>query len=352
MITKDKKYSEYFDHLETTFNTINDILDEEFFSCVPTDNKTKEVIVSELCQVVQGDLMALVTFDPAAKHNYDKVIKGYDQKYVQATYKGFEAVRDYRISHFIYYYSKTKYAIKDNGNEALIMLEAYLKLIARNMSENSKVRTAIEIHPASIIGERFAIDHGYGTVIGETCVIGNDCYILQGVILGASKIKGNKKGKRHPTIGNNVHIGAFARITGNIKVGDNSKICPNAVIYRSIPPHSKVKIDNQIQITTPGKNAKWQCPIVIYGVRPTNNGVTVYGKKLELCREVKIMVNRSKIDNIIISSQIESEQIFITIEHNEIVKYKKKNLIMCLVTKHCNLLLLQTQALIDYINSK
>ena len=329
MITKDKKYSEYFDHLETTFNTINDILDEEFFSCVPTDNKTKEVIVSELCQVVQGDLMALVTFDPAAKHNYDK-----------------------GISHFIYYYSKTKYAIKDNGNEALIMLEAYLKLIARNMSENSKVRTAIEIHPASIIGERFAIDHGYGTVIGETCVIGNDCYILQGVILGASKIKGNKKGKRHPTIGNNVHIGAFARITGNIKVGDNSKICPNAVIYRSIPPHSKVKIDNQIQITTPGKNAKWQCPIVIYGVRPTNNGVTVYGKKLELCREVKIMVNRSKIDNIIISSQIESEQIFITIEHNEIVKYKKKNLIMCFVTKHCNLLLLQTQALIDYINSK
>ena len=89
MITKDKKYSEYFDHLETTFNTINDILDEEFFSCVPTDNKTKEVIVSELCQVVQGDLMALVTFYPAAKHNYDKVIKGYDQKYVQATYKGF-----------------------------------------------------------------------------------------------------------------------------------------------------------------------------------------------------------------------------------------------------------------------
>ena len=64
------------------------------------------------------------------------------------------------------------------------------------------------------------------------------------------------------------------------------------------------------------------------------------------------MVNRSKIDNIIISSQIESEQIFITIEHNEIVKYKKKNLIMCFVTKNCNLLLLQTQALIDYINSK
>ena len=352
MITKVNKYSEYFNHLEKTFNTINDILDEEFFSCVPTDNKTKELIVSELYQVVQGDLMALVTYDPAAKHSYGKVIKDYDKKYVQATYKGFEAVRDYRISHFIYYYSKTKYAIKDNDDEALIRLEAYLKLIARNMSENSKVRTAIEIHPAAMIGERFAIDHGYGTVIGETCKIGNDCYILQGVILGSKKIKGNKKGKRHPTIGNNVHIGAFVRITGNITVGDDCKICPNAVIYRSIPPHSKIKIDNQVQITTPGENAKWQCPITIYGVSPTDDGIMIYGKKLELCLEVKIMVNRRKIDNIITSSLISGEKIIITLEHSEIVKYKEENIIMCFVTKYSNLLLLQTQALTDYINSK
>ena len=78
----------------------------------------------------------------------------------------------------------------------------------------------------------------------------------------------------------------------------------------------------------------------------------IYGKKLELCLEVKIMVNRRKIDNIITSSLISGEKIIITLEHSEIVKYKEENIIMCFVTKYSNLLLLQTQALTDYINSK
>lgn len=97
--------------------------------------------------------------------------------------------------------------------------------------------TGIEIHPGARIGRRLFIDHGMGVVIGETAEVGDDVLIYHGVTLGGT---GKEKGKRHPTIGNNVVIGAGAKVTGSFKVGDNSKIGANAVVVREVPPNSTV----------------------------------------------------------------------------------------------------------------
>ena len=107
--------------------------------------------------------------------------------------------------------------------------------LARWISQRAARKTGIEIHPAATIGRRFFIDHGTGVVIGETAVIGDDVMIYQGVTLGGT---GKDKGKRHPTIGNNVLIGSGAKVLGPFKVGDNSKIAANAVVLNEVPPNS------------------------------------------------------------------------------------------------------------------
>ena len=96
-------------------------------------------------------------------------------------------------------------------------------------------RTGIEIHPGAKIGRRLVIDHGMGIVIGETAEIGDDCLIYHGVTLGGT---GKDRGKRHPTIGNNVLIGTGAKVLGPFKVGDNSRIAANSVVLSEIPPDS------------------------------------------------------------------------------------------------------------------
>lgn len=110
-------------------------------------------------------------------------------------------------------------------------------LVARWVSQFCRSMTGIEIHPGAHIGRRFFIDHGMGVVIGQTCVIGDDVLLYQQVTLGGT---GLEKGKRHPTIGNNVVIGAGAKVLGNITVGDNSYIGANAVVIRDVPPNSTV----------------------------------------------------------------------------------------------------------------
>jgi serine O-acetyltransferase len=109
--------------------------------------------------------------------------------------------------------------------------------LARLISQISRFFTGIEIHPGAVIGKRFFIDHGMGVVIGETCEIGDDVVIYQGVTLGGT---GKEKGKRHPTIGNNVVIGAGAKVLGSFTVGDNSRIGANAVVLKEVPPNSTV----------------------------------------------------------------------------------------------------------------
>lgn len=107
-----------------------------------------------------------------------------------------------------------------------------MKFIGRYISQRAVRKTGIEIHPAAKIGKRFFIDHGTGVVIGETAEIGDDVTIYQGVTLGGT---GKDTGKRHPTIGNNVLIGAGAKVLGPFKVGDNTNIAAGAVVLEEIP---------------------------------------------------------------------------------------------------------------------
>lgn len=119
------------------------------------------------------------------------------------------------------------------GSHALYKRKHYFS--ARLVSQLSRFLTGIEIHPGAEIGKGLLIDHGMGVVIGETAVIGDDCTIYQGVTLGGT---GKHKGKRHPTIGDNVMIGSGAKVLGPFKIGDNSKIAAGAVVLEEIPENS------------------------------------------------------------------------------------------------------------------
>lgn len=141
-------------------------------------------------------------------------------------YPSFKAKLYYKISHFLY--KRKRF------------------LIARLISEKAKRKTGIEIHPGATIGKNLFIDHGMGVVIGETCVIGDNVTLFHDVTLGGT---GKEKGKRHPTIGNNVFIGSGAKILGNITIGNNVKIGANSVILESIP-------DNVTVVGIPGKIIK------------------------------------------------------------------------------------------------
>lgn len=120
---------------------------------------------------------------------------------------------------------------------ARLFLKLRLKFIARLISQISRHITGIEIHPEAKIGRGLFIDHGMGVVIGQTSIIGDNVTLFQGVTLGGT---GKEKGKRHPTIGNNVVIGAGAKVLGNITIGDNSYIGANAVVIKDVPPNSTV----------------------------------------------------------------------------------------------------------------
>ena len=107
--------------------------------------------------------------------------------------------------------------------------------LARYVSQRTRRRTGIEIHPGATLGRRIFIDHGTGVVIGETTVIGDDCTLYQGVTLGGT---GKECGKRHPTLGNNVMVGAGAKLLGAFTVGDNAKIAAGAVVLGDVPADS------------------------------------------------------------------------------------------------------------------
>ena len=154
---------------------------------------------------LREDIANVKEKDPAARNGFE----------IWLTYSGLHAVRSYRRAHWFY---KKK-----------------LFTIARIISQLARRRTGIEIHPGATIGKGLFIDHGMGVVIGETAEIGDNCLIYQGVTLGGT---GKDKGKRHPTLGNNVMVGAGAKVLGPFKVGDNVKIAANAVVLEEIPPNS------------------------------------------------------------------------------------------------------------------
>jgi len=154
-----------------------------------------------------SDIKAVQKRDPAAKSFLEIIL----------LYQGLHALIVYHIAHVLY--------------------KLHLFLLARALSQLARFLTGIEIHPGARIGRRFFVDHGMGVVVGETAIVGNDVLLYQGATLGGTGIV---KGKRHPTIGNNVVIGAGAKVLGNITIGDNSYIGANAVVIKDVPPNSTV----------------------------------------------------------------------------------------------------------------
>lgn len=156
---------------------------------------------------LREDIACIYERDPAARHLLE----------VLFTYPGLHAVIWHRLAHRLWGWG--------------------LHWIARVISALARWLTGIEIHPGAVIGRRFFIDHGMGVVIGETAVIGDDCTIYHGVTLGGTSWK---KGKRHPTLMDNVVIGAGAKVLGPIDIGNGARIGSNAVIVKSVPDATTV----------------------------------------------------------------------------------------------------------------
>lgn len=154
---------------------------------------------------LKAEIDSIMERDPAARSRLE----------VFFLYSGFKAVRSYR---------KANWCLRHN-----------LKFLARFISQRCRHKTGIEIHPAAVIGKGLFIDHGMGVVIGETAIIGDNCTIYQNVTLGGT---GKDHGKRHPTLGNNVLVGAGAKVLGPFKVGDNARIAAGAVVLDEVPPNA------------------------------------------------------------------------------------------------------------------
>lgn len=204
-------------------------------------------------ETMKSDLDAVMERDPAARNRLE----------VFFFYSGYKAVRSHRRANWFFRHN--------------------MKFIARFISQRSRHKTGIEIHPGATIGKGLFIDHGMGVVIGETTEIGENCTLYQGVTLGGT---GKDTGKRHPTLGNNVLVGCGARVLGPFKVGDNARIAAGAVVLNEIPPDStavgvpaqvvkmhgeRIDILDQIHYTNP----------VTQQIQRLNNEIEELKKRLE-----------------------------------------------------------------------
>ncbi|NTU28146.1 serine O-acetyltransferase [Bacillus tequilensis] len=158
-------------------------------------------------RMLKEDIDTVFDQDPAARSYFEVIL----------TYSGLHAIWSHRIAHALY---KRKFYF-----------------LARLISQVSRFFTGIEIHPGATIGRRFFIDHGMGVVIGETCEIGNNVTVFQGVTLGGT---GKEKGKRHPTIKDDALIATGAKVLGSITVGEGSKIGAGSVVLHDVPDYSTV----------------------------------------------------------------------------------------------------------------
>jgi serine O-acetyltransferase len=168
---------------------------------------------------ITEDVSCVFDRDPAARNSFE----------VLTTYSGVHALLMHRLNHWLW--------------------QRHLKWLARLLSTFTRWVTGIEIHPAAVIGRRFFIDHGMGVVIGETAVIGDECTLYHGVTLGGTSWN---KGKRHPTLGDDVVVGAGAKILGPINIGSGSRIGSNAVVLRDVPVGATV-VGIPGRVVVPGK---------------------------------------------------------------------------------------------------
>jgi serine O-acetyltransferase len=156
---------------------------------------------------IQSLLQRYLDHDPAARSKLEILL----------FYPGVKAIAFHRLAH--------------------VLFQQDIPLLPRALAELSRFLTGIEIHPGATIGKRLMIDHGMGTVIGETAVIGDDCLLYQGVTLGGTDLA---RRKRHPTLENHVVVGAGAKVLGDITIGAHSRIGANSVVIESVPMHSTV----------------------------------------------------------------------------------------------------------------
>jgi serine O-acetyltransferase len=169
--------------------------------------QSRNNFMTSFIRSVREDIRAVFAADPAAR-SYLEVL---------FLYPGLHAVWVHHLSHWLWRHD--------------------MRFLARFNSQLSRVFTGIEIHPGAEIGRRLFIDHGMGTVIGETAIVGDDVTLYQGVTLGGT---GKEKGKRHPTLGNNISVGSGAKILGNITIGDNCRVGAGSVVLRSVPANSTI----------------------------------------------------------------------------------------------------------------
>ena len=187
-------------------NNQNDILFRFDLPCLIRSGKRKVTdTIAAIRREIADDIAAVRQRDPAARSDLEILL----------LYSGVHAILAYRVAHKLYL-SKHYFA-------------------ARAISQWARHKTGIEIHPGATIGKGLFIDHGMGVVIGETTEIGDNCTLYQGVTLGGT---GKDLGKRHPTLGNNVLVGAGAKVLGPFKIEDNSKIAANAVVLEEVPANS------------------------------------------------------------------------------------------------------------------
>lgn len=211
------------------------------------------VLVMGAYIVFAEEIRAVKERDPAAKSDIEVLL----------LYPGLHALMVYRLAHQLW--------------------RLGIPLIPRWMSQGARFWTGIEIHPGAQIGRRLFIDHGMGVVVGETAIIGDDVLLYHGVTLGGS---GKETGKRHPTVGHHVVVGAGAKILGNITIGDNSYIGANAVVIKNVPPNSTV-------VGIPGRITKQDGQKIDIDLDHTHVNDPVMENMTKLLQRIKNLENKT-----------------------------------------------------------
>lgn len=205
--------------------TVEQFLKAAVLECIAKEDAVEILRRQDLSSVIQAayeDLKAFASKDPASQR---------DLEFIARTYTSCAAVLHYRLANYVY---KLPLASADSASAVV-----YAGLLSRR----GKLLSGAEINFRCEIGNRFVLDHGYGTVIGETTKIGHDCYILGGVVLGARSICNNPPCSRHPTLGDRVQVGAFASILGPVSIGDDTMIGAHCLISEDVPSQHRVTLD-------------------------------------------------------------------------------------------------------------
>lgn len=230
-----------------------------------------EALIARVAMFVGEDLQSYVGRDPAT---------GGDAEYVFHSYSCFQVVLMYRLAHALHS------AMTDVPQE----YAKGFRIGARRISESAKNEFGIEIHPGAKIGRKFVLDHGFGTVIGETAVIADGCTLLNGIVLGAGGVAGNRPGRRHPTLGHGVQVAGNASILGAVTIGDHAFIGARCVVTNDIPPKARVTIRQELQYTTVAGRSRHS----IYGIVPdpsTRGRLKILGDQLSGARIHLVMID-------------------------------------------------------------